>query len=165
MTTPIVMRAMHAELSKLASEGYGPTPHRYEEMDKAKWKQSLKDLPVAILGTAGGYALGRTLSEYALPHVFSTPSSQETLKKVLPAASAAAGGIGSYLLALQRGILKDRREQASREAGGTMTAEAEQPPQTPVNSPPPKLGGAPTPMVQARRQDPWREDTRYKIFR
>lgn len=165
MTSPLTMRAMHAEVTKLATEGYGPAPHRYEQMDKSKWKQTLKDLPIAVLGTAAGYGLGRTASEYLLPHIFKSPEAQETLKKALPAASAAAGGLGSYLLAIQRRMLRDRRENASREAGGTVTAEREQVTQTPVNSSPPKLGGAPTPVIQARRQDPWREDTRYKIFR
>lgn len=168
MTTSLSLRAMHAELTKLATEGYGSPPHQYEEMNKAKWKQVLKDLPVAILGTAGGYAIGRTGAEYLAPHIFNTPSSQDTLKKMLPAAVAATGGLGTYLLSAQRHKLRERRNAAAtvdREAGGTMTAEREQEPQTPANSPPPKLGGAPTPMIQARRQDPWREDSRYKIFR
>jgi len=172
MTTPLSLRAMHAELMKLSTEGYGSSPHTYEEMDKAKWKQVLKDLPLAVLGTAGGYALGRTGAEYLAPKIFNTPSSQEGLKRMLPAAVAATGGLGTYLLSVQRNKMKERRDTASlndkkvdREAGGTMTAEREQEPQTPVNSPPPKLGGAPTPMIQARRQDPWREDSRYKIFR
>jgi hypothetical protein len=155
MTTALSMRAMHAELTKLGTEGHGSSPHNYEEMDTAKWKQVLKDLPLAILGTAGGYAIGRTGAEYLAPHIFNTPASQEGLKKMLPAAVAATGGLGTYLLSMQRNKMKERRDAASREASGTKNEQ-----ETPS-----KLSGAPTPMIQARRQDPWREDTRYKIFR
>lgn len=148
---------------KLATAGHGPPPHQYEEMSKAKWKQTLKDLPVAVLGTAAGYGLGRTASEYLLPHLLSSPQSQETFKKVLPAAAAATGGLGSFMLAMQRRMLHDRREQAAREAGGTMTAEAEQEPRTPANTPPPKVAGLPAPAVaQATLKDPWRTDRRYR---
>lgn len=152
---------------KLATAGHGPPPHQYEEMNKAKWKQTLKDVPVAVLGTAAGYGLGRTASEYLLPHVFSTPQAQENLKKILPAAAAAVGGLSSFMLATQRRMLRDRREQAARDAmpeqGGTSYAETEQGQQTAPNSPPPKVAGAPAPAVaQARLNDPWRTDRRYR---
>lgn len=157
------------ELFKVATEGHGQPSHQYEEMNKAKWKQTLKDLPIAVLGTAAGYGLGRTTSEYLLPHIFKTPGSHEVLKKALPAATAVAGGLGSYMLAVQRRMLQERREEAARNAareqGGTSYAETEQIPSTPVNSPPPKVAGAPAPAIaRAKKTDPWREDTRNPPF-
>ncbi len=101
---------------KIATAGHGPPPQQYEEMNKAKWMQTLKDVPIAVAGTAGGYALGRTASEYLLPHIFKSPESQELLKKYLPAASTAVGGLGSAMLVLQRHMLRERREQAARDA-------------------------------------------------
>lgn len=148
---------------KIATAGHGPPPHEYEEMNKAKWKQTLKDVPIALLGTAAGYGLGRTASEYLMPHVFASPQAQDNLKKILPAASAAAGGLGSFMLSMQRRMLRDRREQAGREAGGTSYAENEQVPQSTVNSVPPKTAGLPAPaLAQARLNDPWRTDRRYR---
>lgn len=160
---PAGLIAAATAVDKVATAGHGPPPHQYEEMNKAKWKQTLKDLPVALLGTGVGYGLGRTASEYLVPHMFSSPQSQSTLKKLLPAAAAAGGGLSSFMLSMQRRALRDRREQAARESGGTMTAEAELTPTTVAGEVPPKTAGAPAPAVaQARLNDPWRTDRRYR---
>lgn len=133
---------------KLATAGYGAPPHEYEQMTREKWKQTVKDLPVAIVGTGAGYALGRTAAEWVVPHVFSTPQSQQVLKNYLPAAAAVAGGAGSMLLSAQRRMLRERREAASK-------------PITTDHSP--KVAGSPAPAVaQAGLKDPWRTDHRYR---
>lgn len=100
---------------KLATAGHGP-PQQYEEIDKARWMQTLKDVPIVVLGTGVGYGIGKTLSQYVLPHVFKTPEAQQTLKKYLPAATTAVGGLGSAMLAVQRHMLRERRDQAARKA-------------------------------------------------
>ncbi len=142
---------------KVATEGHGPPPHQYEEMNKAKWKQTLKDIPIAILGTGAGYGLGYTASEYLLPHIFKTEGAQAGFKKVLPAVSAAAGGLGSYMLAVQRRMLKERREEAARNAA--------QQPQQPQQPQEPKTAGMPAPAIaRAKKSDPWREDNRNPPF-
>jgi hypothetical protein len=145
----VKLAAMREELAKLATQGYGPVPHEYEEMNKAKWKQTLKDVPVAVLGSAIGYGAGKTLAEYALPHLLSTPAGVAKAQKYLPATAAAAGGLSSYLLSVQRGMLKQRRLEADRKA---KEEEAQQQ----------KTAGARVPSVaNATYKDPWRTDRRY----
>lgn len=145
---PHTIAAMRDELTKLATEGHGPPPpHHYEEMSMPKWKQMAKDLPAAVLGTAVGYGVGRTTSEYLMPHVLSSPQARENASKFLPAAAAATGGLGTYLLTVQRGMMKKRRDEAERKA------------QT-------KAAGAPVPAAaNATRKDPWRTDTRYPNYK
>lgn len=195
MIEPLTLRAMRDELStneklaatlkrketgkgvpvtalfpKIATAGHGqPPPHQYEEMNKARLMQTLKDVPIVILGTAGGYAAGRTAAEYLLPHLIQSPQAQEQFRKALPTAAAIGGGLGSTLLAAQRHMLRERRDRAAREAQerearGPVNTDAPQP-QTPPNSPPPKTAGAPAPRIaQAKRTDPWREDSRNPPF-
>jgi hypothetical protein len=160
---PATLYAMRDELRhlapqiKLATQGYGGLPQEFEEMNAPRWKQTLKDMPIVIGGGALGYAAGRTGAEYLLPKLVTSPEALANVKKGLPAATAALGGLGAYLALIQHRMLKQRREQAAqRELGGTVTAEAEQPQQTPVNAPVDKLSGAPVPNVGPRRTDPWR---------
>lgn len=166
MLDPEIISAMHRELKKLATAGVGQPPvHQYEEMNKKKWIQTAKDIPVAIAGGALGYGLGRTGAEYLVPKMFKSPEAQAALMKGLPWATAAAGGLGGYLMMAQQRMLQERREQAGKEQGGTVQAENEQPPQTTVNGPVPKLSGAIVPNVGAKRTDPWRQDRRYPEFK
>lgn len=163
---------MREALTKLATQGYGqpPPPHEYEEMNRAKWIQTAKDIPVVLAGTALGYGLGRTGAEYLAPRIFTTPESQQRLIQAMPLVSAGASTLGSYLAMMQYRMLQQRREQAAKleaakqEAGGTSTAESELPQQTPVNAPAPKMAAAPEPAVGPRRTDPWRTDRLFKPY-
>lgn len=145
MLPPRIIFAMRCELEKLATQAATPPPPQHEEMTKAKWIQAAKDIPVALLGGMAGYGLGRTSAEFLVPKVFAkaSPELQGKILAGLPWAAAGTAGLGSYLLMHQQRRLRQRREQAEqaaqKEMGGTMTAEAEQPRQTPVNAPTPKM--------------------------
>lgn len=146
---PATLYAMRDELRhlapqiKLATQGYGGPPQEFEEMNAPRWKQTFKDLPIVIGGAALGYGAGRTGAEYLLPKLVTSPEALADVKKGLPIATAALGGLGSYLAMVQHRMLRQRRDQAAqKELGGTVTAEAEQPQQTPVNAPVDKLSGA-----------------------
>lgn len=166
MLDPNIISSMRNELTKLATAGVGQPPvHQYEEMNKKKWIQTAKDFPVVIAGGALGYGLGHTGAQYLVPKMFKSPEAQQKLMRGLPWAAAAASGLGSYLAMVQQRMLQERREQAAKEPGGTVQAENEQPPQTTVNGPVPKTGGAIVPNVGARRTDPWRQDRRYPEFK
>lgn len=143
MLDSLVIRSMFRELTKLATQGVGAPPavHDYEEMNKAKWLQTAKDLPVAIGGGMLGYGLGRAGAELLVPKMFpDNPAAQAALQKGLPWMMGGASMIGGHLGTQQMRLLRQRREQASLEAakkemGGTSQAENEQPQQTTVNGP------------------------------
>lgn len=161
------LSAMRLELEKLATQGHGvPPTHEYEELSKPRLMQAMKDLPVALLGTGLGYAAARTGAEYAVPHLFNTPAAHETLKKNLGLAGALTGGLGSYFLAQQAGLMKKRRDQAAKtEMGGTEPIIDKPAQMDPANAPVQKTSSNVVPAVaQARRNDPWREDRRYPKF-
>ena len=165
----IRLESMRRELTKLATEGYGRPAQEYEELTKPRLIQALKDAPIALLGTAAGYGIGRTGAEYLMPKIFQTPAAHEALKRGIGVASATAGGLGSFFLAQQHRMMKDRRDAAQRasepEAGGTEPIIDKARPMQPENAPVDKLSGAIVPAVaQARRIDPWREDRRYPKF-
>ena len=89
--------------------------HKYEEMSKGKWKQVLKDVPMAALGGAIGYGVGHTAVEYLIPKMLkASPALEGPLMRAIPAATAAAAGLTSYLMLRQHRLMKDRREQARR---------------------------------------------------
>lgn len=158
----VTLAAMRDELQhlgprlKLATQGIGGAPQEFEEMNAPRWKQTLKDVPIVVGGGALGYALGRTGAEYLLPKMVTSPEALEKVKRGLPLATAGLGGLGAYLALVQQRMLKQRRNAAAQEAGGTVTAEAEQPQQSPVNAPIDKLSNARVPGVGPRRSDPWR---------
>jgi len=112
----VMLAAMRDELTKIATQGHPAAPQEYEEMTAPKWKQTAKDLGVALAGSAIGYGVGKTTSEYVMPHLLSSPGAVENAKKFLPAAAAATGGLGTYLLSMQRDMMKKRRELAERDA-------------------------------------------------
>jgi hypothetical protein len=145
---PTTIAAMRDELTKLATQGHGQPPHEYEEMSGPRWRQAAKDIPIAILGTALGYGVGKTTSEYVMPKLLSTPKGVDTARKILPGVAATAGGLGSYMLSVQRGMMKQRRNEAERKA-----------------QEPSKSAGARVPAAaNATRKDPWRTDTRYPNY-
>lgn len=169
--------AMRRELEKLATQGHGAPPQEYEELNKPRLMQALKDVPIALLGTGLGYAAGRTGAEYLMPHIFQSPASHEMLKRNIGIASAATGGLGSYFLAQQHHKMKKRRDEADAaataaaapkkpEMGGTEPIVEKRQEMSPSDAPPlSKFSGAIVPAVaQARRIDPWREDRRYPKF-
>lgn len=161
-----VLSAMRRELEKLATQGHGQAPQEYEELSKPRLMQALKDIPIALLGTGLGYAAARTGAEYMVPQIFNTPQSQEALKKNLGLAGAVTGGLGSYFLAQQAGMMKKRRNDAEKaEMGGTVPITSQPAQMEPQDSPVPKTSSNIVPAVaQARRIDPWREDRRYPKF-
>lgn len=156
--------AMRRELEKLATQGHGPPTQEYEELTHPRLMQALKDFPVALLGTGLGYAAGRTGAEYLMPQIFQSQASQEALKRNIGIAGAAAGGLGSYFLAHQQRMMKQRRDEAQKKDDASKAVPvASAPASTPQEQP--KMGGAVVPAVaQARRIDPWREDRRYPKF-
>lgn len=162
----VLLGSMRRELTKLATEGHGRPTQEYEELTKPRLMQALKDIPIALLGTAAGYGIGRTGAEYLMPKIFQTPESHEALKRGIGLATGTAGGLGSFFIAQQQRVLRDRRDAAQqREAGGTEPIVDKARPMSPENAPVDKLSSNIVPAVaQARRIDPWREDRRYPKF-
>jgi len=84
-----------------------------EGMTPAKWKQTLKDVPLSIVAGGLGYGIGRTLTELIGEHIAATGNKPAWLKAV-PAGvaflSTATAMTGSHL----REGLKRRREEADR---------------------------------------------------
>ncbi len=155
---PLVLAAMHAELVKLSTQGYGaPPPHDYEEMDHAKWIQTAKDVPVILAGGALGYGLSLTAAQYLAPKMVKSPEALAKVKSALPWVGAGASGLGAYLALQQQHQLHKRREAAS-------AAAQPPPPAEPPKEAAPKQSSAIVPNVGARRTDPWREDRRYPKF-
>lgn len=107
-------RSMRLELEKIATEGVGSPPHQYEEMNKKKWIQTAKDVPVALAGSMIGYGLGLTISEYVMPKLIKTPESYSKLIKAIPPTTSAMGGLASYLGMVQHNHMRSRREEASK---------------------------------------------------
>lgn len=84
---------------------------RYPVMSSQKWKQTAKDLPIAILGSAAGYGIGKTLAEIIGDRVARTGQKPGWLKAV-PAGLAITGALGAYASSRARETLEDRREKA-----------------------------------------------------
>lgn len=93
------------------------TAPRIEVMDAPAWKQTVKDLPVAVLAGAIGYGVSRTALELYGNHLMRT-GQKFPLAKATPQIVAALTAGLSIAQARQRGILKDRRDQARAEAAG-----------------------------------------------
>jgi hypothetical protein len=114
-----------------------------EKMDKQRWKQTAKDLPLVIAATGIGYGLGRTGAELAAKRL-TKKGPVAGFAKHLPMVASMASSAGAYALGRARGKMKERRDVAS-ETG--------------------KLAGVP-PAPQSRRipkkkrSDPWDYDPR-----
>jgi hypothetical protein len=97
-----------------------PTPAKadtlpqVESMDSAAWKRTLKDVPVAIAAGAVGYGVGRTALELFGNHLARTGQTSPVAKAMPQIMAVLSAGAG-LAHARQRGILKERREAASRE--------------------------------------------------
>lgn len=128
------LRAFRVELIKLAAEKR-PNPQAampsqniplpipppptgpMEGMTGASWKQTAKDLPVAILAGGAGWAVGRTVGDLLGEHFAKSPEIKADIKNnYAPLAASVLASIGSYAWGRQREILRQRRAQANREA-------------------------------------------------
>ncbi len=86
----------------------------FETMTKKKWKQTAKDLPVAVLASGVGYGVGRVGAELIGKKLQSSGLNNPTWLKGMPIATAALGGLGSLATARTRSILRQRREEAEK---------------------------------------------------
>jgi hypothetical protein len=84
-------------------------------MDAPAWKQTAKDVPAAVLGYAIGYGVARTGLE-----LFGEKVMREGVKpgwaQHAPKILGGLGVLATLATARQRGILKDRRDEARRKA-------------------------------------------------
>jgi hypothetical protein len=83
----------------------------YPVMSSAKWKQTAKDLPIAVLGGGLGYGIGKTLAEIIGERIARTGERPGWLK-ALPAGIAVGGAVGAYASSRAREALANRREKA-----------------------------------------------------
>ena len=107
---PTTARSMRQPKRKLAMVPRQDA-HVGEQMTPAKWKQTLKDVPIAMLAGGVGYGIGRTLAEAIGKGVADTGSKPGWLKAV-PYAAGAISGVGTYAGMRVRETLKERREAA-----------------------------------------------------
>lgn len=130
------LAAMRKKLATVSTTG-----RDHEEMSPAKWKQTAKDLPVAIGASALGWGIGKTLGDVVLQQ---NPDLLAKSRKYGPVIGSALGGLGSYAYGKRQGILRERREQAHRQ----------------------KQSAAPQSrkVPRARRKDPWRYNDRGAFF-
>lgn len=84
----------------------------YEEMNKARWIQAAKDLPLVMLGTGLGWGVGKTVADAAAPHL----GAAGKMAPYLPGAIAMLSAGGSYMLGQQREAMKGRRDAAAAKA-------------------------------------------------
>ena len=111
--TPEALRAFRFYLEKTAS--VDASGHHYEEMDDAKWKQTAKDLPLVIAGSALGYGVGKTLAEEIGRRAAKEMAGGNPPLWIrhLPLAAQTASSIGAYAFGRSREGLRMRREAAS----------------------------------------------------
>ncbi len=82
-------------------------------MTSAKWKQTLKDIPVAILASGVGYGVGRTMAELVAKRLVETGERPGWLR-ALPVATSIGGGALAMGHAAAQSKLRNRREAAER---------------------------------------------------
>ena len=112
MLSSLQMRSMRVAMQeKLATR---TTRGRdVEEMNKARWKQTAKDLPVVALGSGLGYASGRLLGEAASKHLLKgSPQTQKMLSYAIPLTTSMLSATGAYAMGHQRALMKQRRDEA-----------------------------------------------------
>lgn len=85
--------------------------HAVETMDGPAWRQTMKDFPIAVLGTALGYGIGKTIAEVVSRHLAPGVPAPGWVK-FAPQAMAGVSALSSIAAARTRGILKDRRDAA-----------------------------------------------------
>jgi|GEM_PF-6415513 len=85
-----------------------------ETMSPAKWKQTAKDLPLAILATGAGYGIGKTLAEVMGERLVQTGMKPPWLQ-AMPKVLAGVGLVGVLASSMARDGMARRREQADLE--------------------------------------------------
>ncbi len=97
------------------SLGRGPDGiQHYEAMDGPAWKQTIRDVPVAVLASGIGYGIGKTVADYMAPRVLAGKA--PALMRALPTIAAGASFATSMAASRLQGVLKERRDLARREA-------------------------------------------------
>lgn len=109
MISSQTLRAMGDELTKLAA-----APE--ERLTPSRKEQMLRDAPIVIGSMGLGWGLGKTVGDAVAKRAIKDPATLSKVRKYGPAALALTGtGIG-LALSQQRRRLKQRRDQAEREA-------------------------------------------------
>ena len=130
----LTIRAFGGEMKAKFAQSEEP-----ERMDRDRWKQTAKDLPIAILGAGLGYGVGKTVGQ----HLKQNPS---RLTKALPAALAIGGAAATFGTQKLRRHMRERRDEASRR-GQAKRAGVEPAPQS-------------RRIPRKKPTDPWRYDPR-----
>lgn len=131
--------------TKTSSKGYGPQPHQYETMDRAKWKQTAKDLPLVALAGGAGYGVGKTIGD-AIGEAMATRGVKASpmVRALAPMIGSGLTAAGGYLFGQTRAQMRQRREEASQKAKSAGVAPAPQSRRIPRKKP----------------SDPWKYDPR-----
>jgi len=90
------------------------TTEEFEVLDRPGLEQTLKDLPVTILGSALGYAVGQAATRRVLQR-YGTPGAPDWMRHV-PTAVGAAQAIAVPLLQSKINQILKQRRAAAREA-------------------------------------------------
>lgn len=90
------------------------TTEEFEALDRPGLEQTLKDLPITIIGSALGYAVGNAAARHVLQR-YGAPGAPEWVRHVPKAVGAAQAIAVPVLQAKINQILKQRRA-AAREA-------------------------------------------------
>jgi hypothetical protein len=98
---------------KVAEKSRDAQGREYDAMNREKWIQTAKDVPIVILGTGLGYGLGKTVAEEVGKRLALSGQKPEWLKYA-PPAMAAISSLSSYALGRSRAEMQKRREQASK---------------------------------------------------
>lgn len=92
----------------------GGAPEDVEVMDRPGFEQTLKDLPITIIGGAIGYAVGNAATRAVLQR-YGSPNAPDWVRHV-PRAVGAAQAIGVPLIQSKINQILKQRRAAAREA-------------------------------------------------
>ena len=101
---------MRDELEKLATRSADGRDH--EEMSRRRFRQTLKDLPVVIGGSALGYGVGKTIGDSVAKRFVKTEAGRARVRGMAPMAASLLTSAGAYALGQQRAIMRERRDAA-----------------------------------------------------
>jgi hypothetical protein len=90
------------------------TAEEFEALDRPGFEQTLKDLPIAIIGSALGYAVGNAAARHVLQR-YGAPGAPDWVRHV-PTAVGAAQAIAVPLLQSKINQILKQRRAAAREA-------------------------------------------------
>ncbi len=128
---------------KTSTAGVGQPPPQYEEMDREKWKQTAKDLPLVVLAGAAGFGVGKTIGD-AIGESLATRGVKAGpwARSIAPLVATGLSTGGAYMFGQTRERMRHRRQQASEKAAGVAPA-----PQSRAATP-------------RKPSDPWKYDPR-----